>query len=343
MVWPARRAHILAVDDESFDVNGRAHAKTSTGASTATARCNIADAGRAALVHNVLHILVSEVAQRAQHRIGRRHAQSAQTGFLDRAAQDRPADRDRPCVAIAVADSRQQRKHLRGAGAAGNAFAAGLRHAELHEEAGHIDHARGVVHDDHAAGAHHGADADQRLVADLQVEMLFGNAAARRAASLHSLEFVTVRNAAADAFDDLSQAHAHGHFDQAGVGDLAGQREDLGALAACRADCREPFAALANDGSDVGESLDIVDQRWLAPQSAYGWIRGPGFGCAALAFDRRDQGGLFAADKCAGAEANLDVEVERRAADVACRAGRAAAHRAGSVQAATASGYSART
>ena len=42
-------------------------------------------------------------------------------------------------------------------------------------------------------------------------------------------------HAAADLLDDLAQLDAHRHFNQAGVGDLAGERKDLGALAALRA------------------------------------------------------------------------------------------------------------
>ena len=45
-------------------------------------------------------------------------------------------------------------------------------------------------------------------------------------------------DAAADVLDDLAQRRAHRHLDQAGVRDLAGQREDLGALALLGADAR---------------------------------------------------------------------------------------------------------
>ena len=43
---------------------------------------------------------------------------------------------------------------LHGAGAAGDALAARLVHAELHEVPGDVHHAGRLVHDDHAAGAH---------------------------------------------------------------------------------------------------------------------------------------------------------------------------------------------
>ena len=96
----------------------------------------------------------------------------------------------------------------------------------------------------------------------------------------------------------------------------AGQREDLGALALLRADAREPVAAVANDRRDVGEGLDVVDQRGLAPQPFLRRIRRPRTRRAALAFDRGDQRRLFAADEGARAQADIDVEAEARAADV---------------------------
>ena len=87
-------------------------------------------------------VLVAEVAQRAEHRVRRRLAQAAQAGVLApcrRAipAAPNPSASPRPSMIL-----RQQAMHLHGARAAGNALAARLVHAELHEEAGDIDHVR---------------------------------------------------------------------------------------------------------------------------------------------------------------------------------------------------------
>ena len=68
--------------------------------------------------------------------------------------------------------------------------------------------------------------------------MLGRDAAAGRAAGLHRLDRLPSGDAAADLVDDLAQRDAHRHFDQPGVRDLAGQREDLGALALLGADAR---------------------------------------------------------------------------------------------------------
>ena len=91
-------------------------------------------------------------------------------------------------VGLADGHAAQDVVHLDGARAAGNAFAAGFLHAELHEEAGDVHHARGFVHDDQAAGAHDGADARERFVIDRQIQELLGDAAAGGAAGLRGFE-----------------------------------------------------------------------------------------------------------------------------------------------------------
>src|ERR1035441_8658645 len=78
-------------------------------------------------------------------------------------------------------DLRQQTVHLHRASPAGNAFAARFVHAELHEEARDIHHLRGVIHDDHAARSHNGAELGQGVVIHWRIERLSRDAAARRA------------------------------------------------------------------------------------------------------------------------------------------------------------------
>ena len=73
--------------------------------------------------------------------------------------------------------------------------------------------------------------------------MLLGDAAAGRAAGLDGLELLAVGDAAADVEDDLAEGDPHGDFDQAGVVDLADQREDLGPLARLGPDAGEPVRA----------------------------------------------------------------------------------------------------
>src|ERR1035437_8536139 len=263
---------------------------------------------RAAPLAYVRFVLLWEVFQRAQHRVGRGLPQAAQAGFPEQFTEGFEHF-EIVRAGLPRSDAAQDVVHLDRARAAGNAFAAGFLHAELHEEAGHVHHARGFVHDDQAAGTHDGADARQRVVIHRHIQELLRDAAAGGAAGLRRLESA-VRNAASYIEEDLSQGSPHGHVDEARVDDLAGQREHLGSLTAGGPDGREPLAAAFDDGGDVGEGLDIINQGGRAPESR---LRGIGRALpwlAALAFDGSDQGGLFATDEGAGADANVDAELE---------------------------------
>ena len=91
-----------------------------------------------------------------------------------------------------------------------------------------------------------------------QVQVLLGQAAAGRPADLHRLEPVlpdlsrVVGDAAADVEDDLAQRGAERHFDQAGVGHVAGQGEGLGARRCLRAELAEVLGAFVDDPTAHG-------------------------------------------------------------------------------------------
>ena len=92
-----------------------------------------------------------------------RLAQAAQRRVLDHFAQlDQPLDVG--LFAAAFADAVEDFQHPLGAHAAGNALAARFLLDEFEEEAGHVDHAAILVHDDQAAGAHDRAQLGERLV-----------------------------------------------------------------------------------------------------------------------------------------------------------------------------------
>src|ERR1700690_4353544 len=147
--------------------------------------------------------------------------------------------------ASALRDFVQDPVHVVGSDTARYALATGFAHAEIHEEAGHIDHAGSVVHDNHAARTHNRAGAREIFVVDRHIEKLLGQTSARGTAGLDGFELAALRHASTDVEDHLAQRGAHGHFDEAGVVDAAGEREDLGALALFGADLRVPFAAIA--------------------------------------------------------------------------------------------------
>ena len=123
---------------------------------------------------------MAEVAQGAEHRVGGRLAQAAEAGVLDHIAERLELMQVGPCP-DALTDPLQEPVELDRAGAAGDALAAGFVHAEFHEEPGHVDHARVLVHDDHAAGAHDRPDLGQRLVIDGRVEERRRGCSRRRA------------------------------------------------------------------------------------------------------------------------------------------------------------------
>ena len=74
-------------------------------------------------------------------------------------------------------------------------------------------------------------------------------------------------------------------------------------------------APLLMIGGDVGERLDVVDERRAFPQPLLGGIGRPRLRRAALALDRGHQGRLLAADERPGADAQVDAEIERRIED----------------------------
>ena len=78
----------------------------------------------------------------------------------------------------------------------------------------------------------------------------------------------------------------------------------------------EPVAAVADDGGDVGEGLDVVDERRRAPEPGLGGVGGARAGLAAAALDGGHERRLLAADEGACAEPDLDLEAELGLADV---------------------------
>ena len=131
-----------------------------------------------------------------------------------------------------------------------------------------------------------------------------------------SLNVRAVLHALAVDGDDFAQRDAHRHFDQAGDVDVAQDGVDLGAGALGRAERPVPVRAPADDRRDVRQRLDVVDERGLAPQAVRRGIRRPRARFAALALDRFDQRGLFAADVRARAGVDVQIEVEVRAKDI---------------------------
>ena len=280
----------------------------------------LAHARRAALVDDVLHIFVAEVAQCGEDGVRGCLAQAAQAVGFDEFGQ--------LCDfvqilhgALAVRDLVQQLQQTLGAHAARRALAAAFVYGEFQEELGNIHHAGVLVHDDEAAGAHHAADGKQVVVVDGCVDETGRDAAAGGAARLRGFEFFAARDAAADLLDDGAQRGAHGNLYKAGILDLAAQREHLGALALLGAHAGEPVRALQDDLRHVGIGLHVVQDGGLAEQALDGRERGTGTRLAALALDGGHQSGLLAAHKGAGAQLDVQVKAEIGAEDIFAQQG----------------------
>ena len=274
-----------------------------------------AAAGRAALVLDVGLVLVAEVAQRRQHRVGRRLAEAAERRLPDHLAQAR-----QPVQVVGRAsplrDGGQHVEHLARADPAGHALAARLALREGQEEAGDVHHAGGVVDDDHAARAHDRAGGAQVLVVDARVEHARRDAAAGRPAHLHGLEGAAVAAAAADLEDHLAQRHADRHLDQAGCWTAPVSAKAFVPPLRCGAQAGEPVRPVEEDAGHAGVGLDVVDVGRVAPEPGHRRIGRAHAGHAALALDRVHQRGLLAADEGAGAFLDDEVEVQPAAQDV---------------------------
>ena len=111
----------------------------------------------------MLEVFVLEVAEGGEDGVGGGLAEAAEGGLLHGAA-DVLDFLDVVEFALAVGDFFEEGEEGAGADAAGGALAAGFVDAEFLVEAGDVDHAVVFVHDDHAAGAHDGAELLQVLV-----------------------------------------------------------------------------------------------------------------------------------------------------------------------------------
>ena len=181
---------------------------------------------------------------------------------------------------------------------------------------GDVDGAVILVHDDGAAGAHHGATGNEGVIVDRGVEVLFGQAAAGRTAGLDGFELLATGDAAADFIDELAEGRSHRDLNEADVVDLAAEGEDLRAFGAFGADGIEGGSAFADDERNLREGFDVVDAGRLAPKTFDGREGRTGTRHAALTLDGVKQGGLFAADERAGAKTEMGAEGEVGAKDV---------------------------
>ena len=122
--------------------------------------------GPAAVRDDVVFVLLAEMAQGGEHRIGRRLAQAAQRALANHAAELIQHGQVVACAPRPSVTRFRMRSALFKSHAARHAFAARLGMGELDEVARHVDHAVVFIHDHHAAGAHDGAELREVFVVD---------------------------------------------------------------------------------------------------------------------------------------------------------------------------------
>src|SRR5918994_2118943 len=272
----------------------------------------------AAAAADVLVELVAEELQGGDDRAGRPVAEGAEG-----APEDRVADVLEGVhvvgLALAALQAAQDLAHPVGALPAGGALAARLVGVEFGEVQARPDHADVLGEDHHRGRAEQAAGALDALEVHRGVEVVGGQHRGRGPAGGPGLQLLAVAHPAGRAHDHLAGGHAQGELEVAGVDDVAGDAEQLGAGRLLRAHGAEPVDALADDPGHGGHRLDVVDGGRGPVEALDGRERGAQLGLAALALQRRQQGRLLAADVGPGATVHDQVQVEPGALDVAAQ------------------------
>jgi len=270
---------------------------------------------RAGLVHNVSDIFVTEEFQCGKYGVGGCLTESAERSGFDVIAEFFELVDVFECT-VAVCDLFECFEKTNGTYTAGNAFTAGFVNGKFKEEFRNVDHTVVFVHDDQTAGTHHGADLGQVIIVDGGIDEGSGDTTAGRTAGLSSFEFLAVRNAAADFFNDFSERGTHGDFNETCVGDLTAESEYFCTLGGFGTHGSKPFGSVKDDLSDVCERFNVIDDGGFAEETLYCGERRTGTGFAAVTFNGGKKGGFFSAYECACTETESDLEVEVCAEDI---------------------------
>ena len=169
-------------------------------------------------------------------------------------------------------------------------------------------------------------DADDACVAEEEARVLEGleihgegidpidrDDAAERAADLHGFD---LRLEAPRHLKHAAERGAHGDFVNAGLREMAVEGEEFGTGGFVRADGAVGLAAEGEDGVEVGEGFDVVEDGRFAEEALDGGEGRPRADLRALTFDGGEQGGLLTADVGTRSLDRLQHEIETGAEDV---------------------------
>jgi len=155
---------------------------------------------------------------------------------------------------------------------AGRALAAALVLVELGQSEDALDDVGLLVHHDHRRSAQTALQLPQRVEVHQDVfAELFGQEADAGPAGDDGLEVVPAADhSAAVAVDEFSEGNRHFLLDGAGVVDVAGNAEELGAAVVGPAEGGEPRGAPAHDGRADCHCLHVCDGGRTVEDSAVG-------------------------------------------------------------------------
>jgi len=217
---------------------------------------------------------------------------------------------------IALAKDSHQRLFLpSGADATRHALPARLVAEEARDAKQNPFEVRGVIEDDHGAGAERGPNGPRAFEAERHIELRFGDERAGSATKEHCTQRPALMQAAGK-LHQRAQGRAHRHFVQAGVAHVAGDAKQARSRGLRRADLRVLGASEVEDLEHVDQRLHVVDERGHAEEPDGDWKRRLVARLSPLPFDRVEERGLLAADVRTCATPHLDVERHPRTGDV---------------------------
>ena len=217
---------------------------------------------------------------------------------------------------FAFGDLGKYLEHSLGADTAGRTFSAGFVTDEFHIEFCNVNHAVIFIHNDCAAGTHHGTESNKVIEVDGNIKLISSDTAAGRAAGLDSFEFFAVRDAAADVINKLAKGCTHGNFNKTDVIYFTAKCKYLGTFGTGGTVFGKFLNAVAENIRNGCKSFYVVNNGGFIPKTADCRERRTGSWHTAKALDGMEKSSFFAADECACTKADMCAEAKSAAEDI---------------------------
>ena len=201
------------------------------------------------------------------------------------------------------------------ADAARDALAAGFMAKETGDAQQDATEVNRLIKQHDHAGAKTGADGASVFEGERVIQLVWSDKRPGRAPQKNRLQ-LAVAGYAAGKINQLAQRRSHRNFIEARTRHVSGETKQPGTGGVFRAELGIIGAAFEDDAGNVDECFDVVNGGGLSEKSGLRGERRLVARLAAIAFDRVEQCGLFAADVRAGAAANFKGEFEAAAKNV---------------------------